>query len=220
MAKLNQSLDKILKETDGLYYSYVPAVAIALESVNAALMLCYLVHWDGRGWKKDNWIYKSMEEMLTGTGLTRDQQDSAIRVLTKHGFIKVERRGDHGVRHFRVEMEKVSLHLAPLWKSSKRYTPPRPKSSKRDSVKPVMTFAENQQSYTEETHNDTYRTNLNAKINPSLPGGQVEPQNLRPDASPDYPTVLEGELVSKGFMDLFGNPNRGSPSGNDEIVEI
>jgi hypothetical protein len=218
MAKLNQSLDKILKETDGLYYSYVPAVAIALESVNAALMLCYLVHWDGRGWKKDNWIYKSMEEMLAGTGLTRDQQDSAIRVLTKHGFVKVERRGDHGVRHFRVDMEKVSVHLAPLWKSSKRYKPPKPKSNKRDSGKVAMTFAENQQSYTEETHNDTYRTNLNAKINPSLPGGQVEPQKLRPDDSIDKPSILEGEIVGNDFSGMFGNNSRGSP--DDKIIEI
>lgn len=217
MAKQNHSLDKILKETDGYYFIFVPALAIAL-GLNAALMLCYLVHWDGKGWKKDNWIYKTMEEMLAGTGLTRDQQDSAIRVLTKHGFIKVERRGNHGVRNFRVEMEKVSVHLAPLWKSSKRYSPPRPKSSKRDSGKLAMTFAENQQSYTEETHNETYRTNLNAKINPSLPGGQVEPQNLRPDTFPDEPTIVEGEVVSNIFMDMLGNNSRGSP--NDEIIEI
>ncbi len=219
MAKLNKSLDTILKATDEYYYVFVPAVAIAL-GMNAAVMLCYLVHWDGLGWKKDNWIWKSMDEMQAGTGLTRDQQDSAIRVLRELGFIRMERRSTHGVRHFQVEMEIVEANLGRLWKNSKHYKPPKPKSSKRHAVKVAMTFPENQQSYTEETHNDTYRTNLNAKINPSLPGRQVEPQILRPDPSPDYPTVLEGELVSKGFMDLFGNPNRGSPSGNDEIVEI
>lgn len=180
MAKQNQSLDKILSETDGYYFIFVPALAIAL-GINAALMLCYLVHWDGKGWKKDNWIYKTMEEMLAGTGLTRDQQDSAIRVLKKHEFIDIQRRGTHGVRHFRVNMDKVSVHLAPLWKSSKHYEPPKPKSSKRNSVKLAMMFDGNQQSYTEETDNETYRTNLTARINPSLPGRQVEPQNLRPD---------------------------------------
>lgn len=180
MAKLNKSLDKILTETDGYYFSYVPSVAIAV-GLNAAVMLCYLVHWDGKGWKKDNWIYKTMDEMLAGTGLTRDQQDSAIRVLKHHGFIEVERRSSHGVRHFRVDMEKVGVHLAPLWKSSKHYKAPKPKSSKHVAVNPAMTFAENQHSYTEETDIETYRTNLTARINPSLPGRQVEPQNLRPD---------------------------------------
>lgn len=183
MAKPNKSLDTILKETDGLYNIYVPAVAIALESVNAAIMLCYLVHWDGKGWKRDGLIWKSMEEMLAGTGLTRDQQDSAIKVLKKYGFINVNRMGDHGVRHFRVDMEKVSVHLAPMWKSSKRYKPLKPKSSKRDSRKVTMTFVENLQSYTEETHKDTYITAPNSIINPSVPGRQVESQVLRPDGT-------------------------------------
>ncbi|MEO5498871.1 MAG: hypothetical protein ABIR46_00010 [Candidatus Saccharimonadales bacterium] len=202
VAKTNKSLDKILKETDGLYNIYVPAVAIALESVNAAIMLCYLVHWDGRGWKRNNLIYKSMEQMLAGTGLTRDQQDSAIAVLKKHGFIDVERMGNHGVRHFSVNMEKVGTHLAPLWKSSKRYNPSKTKSSKRVSSNPTMTFVGNQQSYTEETHNQTYRKDSNLIINPSSPGRHLDSLQMLPNGTEDTPPSVEGKNDYKSYTDV------------------
>jgi hypothetical protein len=218
MAKPNKSLNKILDLTDGYYFSFVPEVAIALESVNAALMLCYLVHWEGKGWKRDGWIYKTMEEMRTGTGLTKNQQESARKILKQRGFIQVERKGTHGIRHYLVNIENIELHLARLLKSSKHYEPPKPKHVNRYAAKPLFTFDVNRLTYTEETHNDTSITNPGVKINTSLPVGQVESQELRPDTSLDIPKILEGELVDTSFMDLFGNNSRGSPTDNDEIL--
>jgi len=219
MAKPNKSLNTILDVTNGYYFNFVPEVAIALGSVNAALMLCYLVHWEGKGWKRDGWIYKTMEEMRTGTGLTKNQQESARKILKQCGFIQVERKGTHGKLHYRVIIENIELHLARLLKSSKHYEPPNPKHVNRYVEKPLFTFDVNRLTYTEETHNDTFITNPDAKINTSVPVRPVESQKLRSNVSANKPSVLDGEVVdNSSFKNLFGNNSRGSP--DDEIIEI
>lgn len=211
MAKQNESLNKILIQTDGLYFIYVPAVGIALESVPAGIMLCYLVHWEGKGWRKDGWIYKTIEEMLSDTGLTRNQQDTAIKVLRKHNFVEVARKGFHGKRNYRVNMDIVEANLMSLWKNSKHYSAPAKSntiSDKEVSRKAAFKFAINQQAYTEETGIETPR------INTSLPVRLVQQRRTQPDAPFDVDAIYETLGISKPVIDI--DPD----GGIDEIPEV
>ncbi len=72
--------------------AYVPDVALMLDDVNQALMLCQLIYWLGKE-RKPGWIAKSQEEMQCETGLTRSRQETARKGLCKKGFIEVTKKG-------------------------------------------------------------------------------------------------------------------------------
>lgn len=152
MKKINESFNALISETDGYYFNYSAGLAIALENTSAAIMLCYLVHFEGKGHLSKGWIYKTMEDMRGGTGLTRYQQDTAIKILQQHGFIEYKRSGFHGMRHYRVDTDAIATRLMSLWKNSKHRPQTKRIKRKQDSDKPANSkFAENQHPYTEET---------------------------------------------------------------------
>ncbi len=194
MKKTNESFNTLISETDGYYFGYVPAVAIALENTSAAIMLCYLVHFEGKGHLPNGWIYKTMEAMRAGTGLTRDQQDTAIRILLKHGFIEYKRSGFHGTRHYRVDMNVVITRLMSLWENSKYYTPPKKTNRKQESGKTAdIKFAEKQQPYSEETH---YKNPLNNTLSEKPPKRRYSeplepPWQVASDDNEEEGTIME-----------------------------
>lgn len=96
------SLRTLLGERLGPYAKYYPGLDEFLGSRNASLVLCDLMGWRGKGKDPDGWIYKSNVELTLETGLSRDQQARAIKLLLKRGIIKKELRGIPAVNNFLV----------------------------------------------------------------------------------------------------------------------
>jgi hypothetical protein len=87
--------------------AYNPDLARALGSVVAALFLGQLLFWYGKG-KKPGWIYKTEKETHAETGLSRKQQETAIRICKKAGFLETKRAGVPPKRHFKIDMDKLT----------------------------------------------------------------------------------------------------------------
>lgn len=132
------------KKNSGL--RYISGLGLALGSVNAGIMLSQLLYWHGKG-KKKPWTYKSTEAMRQETGLTRTQQDTAIRLLKKLGVIEVKRMGVPATRHYKVDLEKLHIILPSLKKTSKLTHP-----------NPANYYVENGESITKITRQITSKT--------------------------------------------------------------
>jgi hypothetical protein len=85
---------------------YHPQIAKTLKSVKAAIFLAQLLFWHGRGWD-EVWIYKTVNEFREETGLSRAEQDTAIRILKKFGIVEVKRKKIPQTRHFKTNLEAV-----------------------------------------------------------------------------------------------------------------
>lgn len=96
-------------------------------SPNAGIFLSQLLYWHGKGSKKGGWIYKTAEDVFKETGLTRNNQETVIKLLLKHGVIEYKLAGVPAKRHFRVNM--AALHeVLPSLKASCKLNYPNPPS--------------------------------------------------------------------------------------------
>jgi hypothetical protein len=80
----------------GRTVAYYPALARALGSVNAALLLCQLIYWFGKEADPELGIYKTKAELTEETGLSRREQDAATAKLVQLGLLTMHyQRLDH-----------------------------------------------------------------------------------------------------------------------------
>ena len=95
---------------------YIAGLGIVF-SPSTGIFLSQLLYWHGKGSRKDGWIYKTIEEVYRETGLTRNNQDTAIKQLLKHGVVEYKLAGVPAKRHFRVNMNRLHEILPSLKKS-------------------------------------------------------------------------------------------------------
>jgi hypothetical protein len=86
--------------------AYCPGLAIGLNSIKAGLFLGQLLYWYQKGYDPD-WTYKTTEEMRKETGLSRKEQDTAIRICKREGFLQTKLAGVPPKRHFSLNIEKL-----------------------------------------------------------------------------------------------------------------
>ncbi|RLG35981.1 MAG: hypothetical protein DRN91_08895 [Candidatus Alkanophagales archaeon] len=87
---------------------YYPRMAIFLGSVKAAIFLCQLGYWQGKQNDPEGWIYKTQEEIMIETGLSRREQESARRLLKKRGYLSEKFAGLPRKLYFLVDWNKVT----------------------------------------------------------------------------------------------------------------
>ena len=80
---------------------------------SAAILLGQILYWHGKK-ASGEWIYKTVDDMERETGLTRFQQETAIRRCQVLGLLDVEVRGLPAKRHFRAHLSAVTS-LAGSW---------------------------------------------------------------------------------------------------------
>ncbi len=79
-------------------------------SVTAALMLSQAVYWSKRVAEgRDGWFYKTQNEWLEETGMSRYEQESARKKLAK--YLKVERRDVPAQLYYKVDFEAITADL-------------------------------------------------------------------------------------------------------------
>ena len=144
MSKAEQSAISKYFSTSGNWYQ--PGLAIALGSTSAGILLSQLLYWHGKG-KRKPWTYKTIEDMKVETGLTRNQQDTAIRILKNYEIIEVKKMGVPGTRHFKVNLERLHAVLPSLKKTSKLNYP-----------NPPNYYVENGETITKITRKTTSKT--------------------------------------------------------------
>lgn len=119
---------------------YQPGLSLVLGSVNAGVLMSQLLYWHEKGRRKDGWIYKTMDELKAETGLTRTQQETAIRICRNQGVIDYKIAGIPAKRHYKVNLEVLEKLLPSLKEKAGIVYP-----------NPPQQFAENQQTITENT---------------------------------------------------------------------
>lgn len=116
--------------------------------INGSLMLSQMVYWSKRTKDQNGYFYKTQEEWLEETGLTRYEQEGARKRLKELGFISEHKHGVPCKVHFKVNHEclysaliqYVENQQTGMWKNHKL-----------DSGKTTNKDAENQQTNTEST---------------------------------------------------------------------
>ncbi len=101
------SLRVLLGEPLGSYVKYFPRLDDFLASRSAAVLLCDLMGWRGKGKDPDGWIYKTNVELTLETGLSRDQQARAIKILLQRGIIKKKLRDIPAKNYFWVDEDEL-----------------------------------------------------------------------------------------------------------------
>jgi hypothetical protein len=84
--------------------NYLPELVPIIGTVSATLLFCQLAHWMGKGKDPNGWIYKKSKELQKETGLTKDQQETARRLLKRMDLIEEKRKGIPPIVHFRIKI--------------------------------------------------------------------------------------------------------------------
>lgn len=143
-SRASQGQQAIAKYFEKKPILYIAGLSIVFKSTNVGILLSQLLYWQDKGKRKDGWIYKTMEEMRLETGLSRNQQDTAIKKLKEMGILEVKLKQIPAKRHFRINMQQL-YELLPSLKASSNLTYPNPPHY----------FVENEQSITKITHETT-----------------------------------------------------------------
>ena len=88
--------------------AYNPELAKMLGGVKCGVFISQLLYWWEKG-ANPEWVYKTIDEMYQETGLSRREQDTALRKLVKLGIIEVKLKGIPAKRHFKIFNKLVEL---------------------------------------------------------------------------------------------------------------
>ena len=169
-------------------------------SVTAALMLSQLVYWTPRTDEDaDGWIYKTRNDWFEEIGLSRDEQETARKVLRKKGLIDEQLKGVPAKLYYRVNLDALRKALfSPVGGKAPNKDAGIPPTRMRESTqqaggKPAYKMGGKRQTYTESTsETTTARTPL-----PPASGGRARRfRNIREpgiDTTP-RPEIPEDEI--------------------------
>lgn len=116
--------------------------------INGALMLSQMVYWSKRTKDQNGYFYKTQDEWVEETGLTRYEQEGARKKLKELGFISEHKHGVPCKVHFKVNHERLYSALIQYVENQQTGMW---ENHKLDSGKPANKAAEKQQTNTENT---------------------------------------------------------------------
>lgn len=71
------------------------------------IFLYQLLYWDQKGSNKAGWVYKTEKDFMKETGLSKSNQETAIRKLIKLELIDYKKAQIPQKRHFRVRVDNL-----------------------------------------------------------------------------------------------------------------
>lgn len=98
--------------------AYSGALAICFKSRDAAIMFNQLLYWQDKTSRKDGYFYKTADEMFIETGLSRNNQRTALNILINYGVVSHKLASIPAKHHYRVEISKLTLIITSLMKSN------------------------------------------------------------------------------------------------------
>lgn len=161
---MSRSDQNKLAKVAGGSIRFMPAYAHMTGSTKTGLMLSQLVYWHGMGKRFDGYFYKSVREFENETGLTRHEQEKAVRQLKLLQLIETRRAGIPATRVFWVNISKVE-ELLTKWKET----------AEPDVLKAIIQLTEKRRTNTETTQDITPETFIEYDLtHPSF--RQAEPE--------------------------------------------
>lgn len=136
-------------------------------SVTASVMLSQAFYWSKRTTLNGNWFWKTQEEWLDETGLTRYEQEGARKTLRNLGIFEEKKEGIPAKLYFRVNTQKIYELLEMSQKTSSKTSANKDaefphtgmlNTSILDAEKPTSLQAENQPYISENTTETTSKT--------------------------------------------------------------
>lgn len=109
-------LNRLKALVEGDYITYFPSLTPVCGSYKAAAMLSVALAWT-RNWlhrhpERDGWFWKTRDEWVQETGLSRREQEGARKTLVKRGLLREARRGMPARMHFRLDLDCLGALLA------------------------------------------------------------------------------------------------------------
>ena len=98
--------------------AYKPELAIIMGSVHAGLLMAQLLYWQNKG-SSSEWIYKTIVDIKRETGLSRANQETAIKLIKKKGLLVVKLAGVPAKRHFKIDFVRLTALVLSLQDSGK-----------------------------------------------------------------------------------------------------
>ena len=132
-----------------------PFVALG-AGITGALLLSQAIYWSKRSDKKAGWFYKTQGEWTDETGLTRSEQETARKKLRKIGVLMEKKQGVPCKTFYKVDHEELRRNLASLFAGTLQTE--KQDTSKQAGNNPATQAAENPQTYTENTSENTSET--------------------------------------------------------------
>lgn len=86
--------------------AYHPRLSQALGSVKAGLFVAQCLYWCGKG-SDPEWFYKTVHEFEKETGLTRKEQETAIRICKEKGIMETKLKQIPAKRHFKLHLKEL-----------------------------------------------------------------------------------------------------------------
>lgn len=128
--------------------AYQPGLTLIFRSLQVGVFLSQLLYWNSKGSANDRWIYKTVDDMREETGLSRSNQETAIKKLKNLGYLETKRAGIPAKRHFKLDINKLVKDLPRLKESVGLVY-----------LNPPPGYAEKQPSITESTQQTTAKNN-------------------------------------------------------------
>ncbi len=115
-ATLTFHLNRLKALVEGDYITYFPSLTPVCGSYKAAAMLSVALAWT-RNWlhrhpEREGWFWKTRDEWLRETGLSRREQESARKALVMRGLLIEARRGMPARMHYRFDLDRLGALLA------------------------------------------------------------------------------------------------------------
>lgn len=109
-------LNRLKALVEGDYITYFPSLTPVCGSYKAAAMLSVALAWT-RNWlhrhpEREGWFWKTRDEWLRETGLSRREQESARKALVMRGLLREARRGMPARMHYRLDLDCLGALLA------------------------------------------------------------------------------------------------------------
>lgn len=98
-------MEKTIKALLERPIAYSPVVAKATGSVKLTVLWCQIHYWTDRARDPEGWVYKTAENILDETGLSRKEQQTARDLAESLGVMETKVKGTPPTLHFRVNME-------------------------------------------------------------------------------------------------------------------
>ncbi len=106
---LKQAIEALLTDRPVAYH---PIITRVVGSATAGLFLSQLLYWTPRTQDPEGWVYKTQDDILEETGLTRTEQETARRILRGAQIMEERKKGLPAKLYFRVNMDQLIELLA------------------------------------------------------------------------------------------------------------
>lgn len=188
------SKDLILNLLRDRPVAYRADFALMSGSVQAGVFLSQLFYWLGRQQDPSGWMYKTRDEWLQETGLTRYNQETGRKILRKMGILEEKLKGNPAQLHYRINEDKLIKCLTAYYKDSPESVKP---SNKLGGNPPTSRGENSILSLTENTTENTTES-----FNGSADRKKPEPVKTSSKKSIPAKNTVNGEAKKPESMDL------------------